>query len=194
MDKDTYLRFLKALLLNRVPTADAEDIVRFYTEYFEDAGLDKEADVMAALGSPEELVAKIMEQRVREEAEGIRPKSRNTENTYEAIYHLPFWGRVAVLILAWIWLLPTVGCLLLAFGIGGIALIVCGACAIGIGVGILAGGLGSKLLMIGIALVLISIGVLLVQGANGFEGILKSACEKSREILGRGDAFYETVH
>ncbi|MBP3519783.1 MAG: hypothetical protein J6J87_00380, partial [Oscillospiraceae bacterium] len=70
MDKETYLRFLRALLMNRLPAADAEDIVRFYTEYLEEAGPDKVQEAMAALGSPEELTAKIMEQRAKEEAEG----------------------------------------------------------------------------------------------------------------------------
>lgn len=182
MDKDTYLCFLKALLLNRLPAADAEDIVRFYTEYFEDAGSEREAEVMAALGSPEELTAKIMEQRAREEADGLRPKSAAAEYADSPIGTLPRWARLAILVLAWMWLLPVVGGLFLAFGLGGIALVVCGACSVAIG--IFYGGIGSKLLTLGIALVLIAVGTLLLQGAGGFRQILRSSAEKSRRLRG----------
>lgn len=186
MDKDTYLRFLKALLLNRVPVADAEDIVRFYTEYFEDAGKEKEAEVMTALGSPEELTAKIMEQRAYEEAEGLRPRSNATEYASSPISVLPRWARLSILVLAWIWLVPVVGGLFLAFGIGGLALIVCGACAVAIG--IFSSGIGSKLLTLGIALVFVVLGALLLQGAGGFCKILKSSAEKSRRLREEGSA------
>lgn len=191
MTKETYLRFLKARLLNCVPAEDAEDIVRFYTEYFEDAGSEREAEVMAALGSPEELTAKIMEQRAQEEADGVRPGQAVARYTNSVFDSLPRWAQLTLLALAWVWLLPTVGGLLVTFGLGGIALIVCGACAVGIGV--LYSGLGNTLLALGIALVLISIGVLLLQGANGFKQILRSAYERSRTILEEGGTAYETV-
>ena len=55
MSKETYLRFLRAYLINRLPIGEVEDIMAYYTEYFEDAGEGREAEVMAELGSPEQL-------------------------------------------------------------------------------------------------------------------------------------------
>ena len=43
MSKETYLRFLRAYLTNRLPVGEVEDIMNYYTEYFEDAGESREA-------------------------------------------------------------------------------------------------------------------------------------------------------
>jgi len=68
MDKETYLRFLRSLLATRLPEREVEDIIRYYTEYFEEAGPEREKEVMASLGSPEVLAKQIVEQRQAEEA------------------------------------------------------------------------------------------------------------------------------
>lgn len=175
MDKETYLRFLRALLMNRLPAADAEDIVRFYTEYLEEAGPDKVQEAMAALGSPEELTAKIMEQRAREEAEGVREPDGPAPriDTVPAVSDASRWLGICLVVMAGICLGPTLGGLFIGFWVGGIALIICGAlmivfCAFGV-------GLGSMLLAWGGALVMISVGSLLIQAAKGMLYLLKKA-------------------
>jgi len=84
MERDTYLRFLRALLMNRVPAAEAEDIVRFYTEYLEEAGPEGEKEAMAALGNPEELTGKIMAQREREDREAAGDRARGSLHSMRA--------------------------------------------------------------------------------------------------------------
>ncbi len=183
MDKETYLRFLRALLMNRLPAEDAEDIVRFYTEYLTEAGPDREKEVMAALGSPEELTAKIMEQRAKEEAEGIRepygpaPKAYTIPNASG----LPRWLGIVLVAFLGLMMVPAMGCLFLVFGGTGIGIIVCGAliiafCAFGV-------GLGSMVFAFGAALVLISVGSLLVQAARGILWLLKKAIKNLWNVL-----------
>lgn len=190
MDKETYLRFLRALLMNRLPADDAEDIVRFYTEYLEEAGPDKLQEAMAALGSPEELTAKIMEQRAKEEAEGIREPGSSVPRAYTVpnASGLPRWVGIILVVFAGCLIVPLLGTMFLTFGIAGIAIIVCGAltiafCAFGVGV-------GSMIFAWGTALVLISVGSLLVQAARGILWLLKKAMKNLWNVLVEGGLSY----
>ncbi len=195
MDKETYLRFLRALLMNRLPAADAEDIVRFYTEYLEEAGPDKVQEAMASLGSPEELTAKIMEQRAREEAEGLRePVAPEPEGySFQTGSGIPRWLGITLVILAGICVVPTLGGLFLSFVTAGIGIIVCGAlmigfCAFGV-------GLGSALLAWGGALVMISVGSLLIQAAKGMLYLMKKAMKGLWNVLVEREVeFHEAVN
>lgn len=194
MDKETYLRFLRALLMNRVPAEDAEDIVRFYTEYFEEAGPDREKEIMASLGSPEELTAKIMEQRAREEAEGIREPSVPVVNGSFALSGsgLPRWLGIILVILAGTCIVPALGGMWLGFGVAGIGLIVCGALMMAFG--IFGAGLGSLLLSLGGGLVMISVGSLLIEAARGMMYLLKKAMTGLWNVLVEGEvSFREEV-
>lgn len=194
MDKETYLRFLRALLMNRLPAADAEDIVRFYTEYLEEAG-EKAQEAMAALGSPEELTAKIMEQRAREEAEGAQEPDEPAPRAYTipAESNIPRELGIVLVVLAGICLGPTLGGLFIGFWVGGLALIICGAlmiafCAFGV-------GLGSMLLAWGGALVMISTGSLLIQAAKGMLYLMKKAMKGLWNVLVEREVeFHEAVN
>lgn len=52
MDKLTYLAELAEGLARWVPERERQDILRYYAEYFEEAGPDREAQVVAELGDP----------------------------------------------------------------------------------------------------------------------------------------------
>ncbi len=58
MNRAEFMRRLTALLQD-VPPAEREEALTYYNEYFDDAGEENEADVIAALGSPEELAKSI---------------------------------------------------------------------------------------------------------------------------------------
>ena len=196
MDKETYLRFLRALLLNRLPEADAEDIVRFYTEYLEEAGPDKVQEAMAALGSPEELTEKIMEQRAREEAEGVREPDGQEFRAYTVPNGngFPRWLGILLAVLVGVCIVPTLGGLVLGFGVAGVVLIVCGALVFAL-LGVLGGVLGNMLLGIGGGLVMISVGALLIEAAKGMLYLLKTALVRLWCTLVEGEGnFYETVN
>lgn len=196
MDKETYLRFLRALLMNRLPAADAEDIVRFYTEYLEEAGPDKVQEAMASLGSPEELTAKIMERRAREEAEGIREPDGPAPGAYTVPVEsgVARWLGITLVILAGICIVPTLGGLFIGFAVGGVALIVCGALMFAL-LGVLGGVLGSMLLGIGGGMVMISTGSLLIQGAKGMLYLMKKAMKGLWNVLVEREVeFHEAVN
>jgi len=159
MDKETYLRYLRALLATRVPERDVEDIVRFYTEYFEEAGPEKEAEVMAALGSPEELARKIMEQREQEdrqeEAEAVRAARR------EALRgDLPRWLGILLAVFIGICIASVLGSLALGFVVAGPLCVLGGV--ITLVVGVFVGGLAAKLYVIGGALIAGAVGLILL--------------------------------
>lgn len=67
MSKETYLSLLRTYLTSRLTAGEIEDILRYYTEYFADAGLGQEQAVMAELGSPEALAHQILSERNWEE-------------------------------------------------------------------------------------------------------------------------------
>lgn len=52
MDKITYLAELAEGLARWVPERERQDILRYYAEYFEEAGADREGEVVAELGDP----------------------------------------------------------------------------------------------------------------------------------------------
>ena len=52
MDKITYLAELAEGLARWVPERERQDILRYYAEYFEEAGPEREAEVVAELGDP----------------------------------------------------------------------------------------------------------------------------------------------
>ncbi len=48
-------------MLSDLPTAEREEAIQYYEDYLNDAGVENEEEVLAALGTPEELAASIRE-------------------------------------------------------------------------------------------------------------------------------------
>ena len=71
MDKNTYLKELSRHLSHRIPEQEREDTLRWYEEYFQEAGPEREAEVIEELGSPETVA-----QRVAEEGGWTQEKKR----------------------------------------------------------------------------------------------------------------------
>ena len=59
MDKLTYLAELAEGLARWVPERERQDILRYYAEYFQEAGEDREAEVVAELGDPWALSSRL---------------------------------------------------------------------------------------------------------------------------------------
>lgn len=59
MDKITYLAQLAEGLARWVPERERQDILRYYAEYFEEAGPGREAEVVAELGDPWALSSRL---------------------------------------------------------------------------------------------------------------------------------------
>ena len=59
MNREEYLNELKKYL-RRLPKDDYENAIEYFTEYFEDAGSEHEADAIRELGSPREAAADLL--------------------------------------------------------------------------------------------------------------------------------------
>ena len=139
MNREEYLKRL-SFLLKDLPKEEIEDAIAYYEDYFEEAGEEKEEQVIKELGSPEKI-AKMIRDSVQETYEDYQQMSRKDsqkEAKQGSRWHMK--GRrnrniiLMILILVFVgsWLIPGI------FGIvigsaGGIF----GSC-----VGLLFGGLG----------------------------------------------------
>lgn len=62
MDKNTYLKELSRHLSRRMPEREREDTLRWYEEYFQEAGPERESEVIKELGSPETVARRVAEE------------------------------------------------------------------------------------------------------------------------------------
>ncbi len=171
MNKETYLRFLRAYLANRLPVGEVEDIMNYYTEYFADAGEGREGAVMAELGSPEQLAQQILGERREEElVPTAESGSGYTRGTYVAPEHtpavqsgIPTWAYILILAAAAVFAGPVL--LALVFGLG-----LAGVLCVLIGLGVAVGGLGrlsffGLIYQAGGGLIAAAVGLVLLLGA-----------------------------
>lgn len=168
MSKETYLRFLHAYLTGRLPGGEVEEIMRYYTEYFEDAGEGREQAVMAELGSPEQLAQQILGQRGQDTL--LSTMEPEYEYTPQDAYispvgqdGMPGWMYILILVAAAIFAGPVLLTLVFGLGLAGILCVL-------IGLGVAVGSLG-RLSFFGIlyqwggGLSAIAVGLLLLLGA-----------------------------
>lgn len=79
MNRKEFMACLETLLQN-MPAEERESAILYYNDYFDDAGQEREADVILELGSPEKVAASI-----RENMSGQSTDSaRYTERGYES--------------------------------------------------------------------------------------------------------------
>ena len=172
MSKETYLRFLRAYLTGRLPAGEVEEIMRYYTEYFEDAGEGSESAVMAELGSPEHLAQQILGQRGREDLSttaepdysyatgegfaepGYAPTSRS---------EVPKWVFLLLLVMAAVIAAPPLLAVVFGLGLAGVLCIFIGLRIAFVGIrGMTIAGL---LFQCGGGLITVAVGILLLLGA-----------------------------
>ena len=91
MNKQEFLRQLETLLQN-IPTSEREEAMEYYRNYFEDAGPEKEEDIIQELGSPEKVAESIRKDIFGEQmnsyqsakGEGTSSAERLPYSTYES--------------------------------------------------------------------------------------------------------------
>ena len=59
---NSYLNELSRLLANAISPEEFNNVMQYYTEYFADAGIENQEEVIKELGTPEELANKIIEE------------------------------------------------------------------------------------------------------------------------------------
>ncbi len=60
MNRFRYLETLSSIINSQLPMDEYNNVMQYYTEYFADAGAEREDEVVAELGSPEELAKRII--------------------------------------------------------------------------------------------------------------------------------------
>lgn len=191
MTKEQYLFLLRAELDGTMPTEELEDILRYYSEYFEDAGEARERDVMLELGSPQRLAERILEQRKAEENMFETPGSFIQNDGYYggASGQMPGWVMAILFGIAGLIALPTLGGLILGFGLGGLGCMIGGVIAIVVGgFGL---GLAGKLYVVGGGMVAFAVGLVLFVAAAGLTKVTLRAVRYCWDRLTGGGVLYD---
>ncbi len=164
MTKEQYLFLLRAELTGKMSHEEMEDILQYYTEYFEDAGSEHERDVMMSLGSPQRLAEKILGQPSRESMTPVEADYQQVgEPVYKTGWRIPRQAMIALAVLGGILVCPTVLGVVLSLGIGGFICVLVGLGVTGYGIGQL--GIASKLYLAGGGLAAIAVGILMLLGS-----------------------------
>lgn len=85
MNREEYLKRL-SYLLRDLPEEEIEDAISYYEDYFEEAGEDKEQQVIRKLGSPEKVAKMIRDSVQGKQREGEYTEEGYREESYED-YH-----------------------------------------------------------------------------------------------------------
>lgn len=159
--------FMRALVakLSRLPEEERLSAIAYYEEYFDEAGPDKEAEVIKELGNPADIAKQIMAEFVVKEAEVGPMKPKQSFQTVWIIIAALFAGPIALplaiavasLVFAG---LVTIGALIFSGVVTAVA-IVGSAIISGIaGITMLFVHPATGIVMIGLALFLLGVGIL----------------------------------
>lgn len=167
---NNYLVALSKFIRKELPEEEYNDVMQYYTEYFADAGADKEWEVINELGTPENLAKKIISEYRGKQEEVIPAKQKKGLAVgwiiLIAIVGSPLWLTLLCIGIAVLTVIIAVIAVFGAMGIvgiiGGVALIVGGIAmlfidpALGIllmGYGFIFGAAGCGMIMLTVLLV-----------------------------------------
>ena len=188
MTKDEYLSILQNNLRN-MPAEEVQNIIRYYREYFEDAGEENTEKVMEELGTPESLAQKASYE--NEDTDFFQNKYAQSDSQYQyakgnmrggmqkeksgvgkvllivlVVIGSPVWLAFAIAALAVLFgVMVAVVSVLFAFVVTCVALIASGIFAMGVGFVGMFTHVPTGLLTMGMGLVCIGIGILLLIGS-----------------------------
>lgn len=180
MTRDEYLAQLRALLTGRTPPEELERILAYYTDYFNEAGPEGEARVIQELGTPAELVGRILGAGRVGDDSLPPPQDFRQSSGLSALWKvllaicaapiaIPLIVAGAGLVLA----VFVVAALLVAGAVfGGAMCVIVGVAAAWTGFGVLfSQGLATMLLYCGLGMLSSGIGLLLIGGSLALCGL-----------------------
>ncbi len=170
MRKDEYLSVL-ADRLKVLTIEEYNDTMEYYKEYFEEAGEDKESEVIKELGDVEELAKKIIKENLGEEL---------SSNENMANQGLSTGWKVAIIVLTfpvWIGLICGVAGIVFGFGAGAIGCFVGGIACIIAGFATLGASGATCLLFVGVGLIIIAVSLMLMMASVGIAQLLGKLCK-----------------
>ena len=166
MDKQTFLQELD-YRLRHMPEEDKLDAIEYYSEYIDDLNLPPDSDICIHLGSPKEVARQIIadttERRIDEQQEKQTTKGfgKIIWLTILGIFASPVALPLAIAAIAIIFAgLITVGSVVFAFGVSGIACVISGVSMFF--TGFFTDSLGQSFVNFGEGLVVLGLGILLV--------------------------------
>lgn len=197
MTREQYLLLLRAELTGRLPRPELEDIMRYYTEYLEDAGPEREREVMTALGSPQRLAEKILGEESPRMPVAASWEAENTPQQHTPPIGggggggMPLWLYILLLVLAAVFAGPVLLGLVFGLGLAGVLCLVIGLwVAFGaIGAGL---GLAGVLFQVGGGMIAAAVGIVLGLGAAGIVWATVKLIRSFRENFVEGGARFET--
>lgn len=179
MTRDEYLAQLRALLTGRTPPDELERIVAYYTEYFDEAGPAGEARVVQELGTPAELVGRILgANRVRETPAERTPSTRGSGHSSlwkvllaicAAPIAIPLIIAAVIVVLA---LAFVVVCVVAGVAIGGVVAIGVGIVTAWSGFSVLfSAGMATMMFFCGMGMLSSGVGLLMIAGSFALGGL-----------------------
>lgn len=172
MGMTEYLQRLEALLEDgRLAPHDIEEAVARCRQHILNAGPEREAEVLADMGTPEQLAEEILadyRQRARRSGSGLSTVLKIVVAVFLSPFILAAYGIVLGLV------------------VGGVCCVISGALCGFVGVGaLLSGGLGTLLNFLGSGVMTVGIGLLLVLGGVMLCKLFNFCM---RRLFGRGGA------
>ncbi|SEW19461.1 DUF1700 domain-containing protein [[Clostridium] fimetarium] len=192
MNKDQYLECLKNNLRN-IPVEEVNNIIDYYMEYFEDAGVENEQIVIAELGKPELVASKICADYVIKDIESHNEPIKNVAQVKKglsdiwimilAICGFPIWFPLVIAVAAVVFsLVIAVFSVVVAFVIASIAIVGSGILALIVGICVLFIHMPTGLSTLGMACVAIGLGSLFLVATVWLGNLFKSFILKIAKI------------
>ncbi|MBE5965356.1 MAG: DUF1700 domain-containing protein [Lachnospira sp.] len=179
MDKQEYMKALQDELRKKFSKDECDNIIEYYEEYFEDAGVENEAAVISELGTPNELAKKLIAgdaafDKQVEKVENVEkvvavlenvetdkePEKKNDNNMIIAV--------LIAIVTSPIWI-PAIGACIggiitifsfnVALYIATVALMLVGIVSIAVGIGLMFSSVGTGLLTMGIGFIVLALGI-----------------------------------
>lgn len=165
MNREDFLMRLSSLLQD-VSEAEREEALQYYEDYFDDAGKDKEEEIIDSLGSPAEVAKNI-----KKELFGIETEEEiSTEDRKLTKYGSQAKreeGQKKATLPTWVWVLIVISLILLSPGIiGSVGTVITVICALVVAWFSLIFGFG----MAAVVLLVVMVGLFIV----GFAGVTVS--------------------
>lgn len=194
MTRNEYMKELEAAL-KRLPKAEREEALSYYNEYFDDAVLKREAEVMEELGDAKEIAAQIVKELAIKRLEEPKPEraARKGLSTLwivllalcAAPIGLPLLLAVVIFGLAMVLMVFSV---FIALFLSGVVFVAVGIVSIAAGLYFLPTQLASGIFILGTALAESGVGLFLIcAGCASCKCIYKGMAGFTKRLLTRGD-------
>lgn len=159
-NKEEYLKELENLL-KVLPELERQNALKYYEEYFSDAGKENELSVISELGDVNLLADKIIGEESFKEQEEVVEESKKVRNRNDAITLLLL---IALLVFGIPVLLPVAASILgvtFALACAGIGICIAGIVCFGVAISLVINNLFAGILAFGISFILLALGIAL---------------------------------